>query len=691
MLKVESNFDFQKRYCRIHKQIHGWKNKTPEEDELVLGGEVTVCLKSNSEVALVAAKDFAAYLKTAFGIKVRFVSEGGDLRIGLDTSLKDYMERKVTVDDSGITVAAADDRGIAQALYGLEDQMNDRKAPFLKKAVSRKKTLFTPRMIHSGYSMDIFPDEYLSVCAHHGFDAILVYVIDPDHSRIDPVDPYDFSDLIRRAARYGIDVYAYCCITNFLHPEAEGAKEVYAKVYGDVFKKHPFKGMVFVGESVEFPSKDPRTSMAKHRTLPPDGIPTGKASPSRYPCCDYAEWISLVRDSIRAVKPDADVVFWTYNWGWAPEDVRLELLDRLPTDISLLVTFEMFEKFPMDNSWGNVSDYSIYLPGPGAYFASEAKKAKERGIRLYTQCNTAGRPWDFGVVPYDPFPGRWHLRNEALLKAREDWGLCGLMESHHMGFTPSFVTKLSKETFSEGSEPYEVRLERIAKNYSETEYQTVLEGLAELDASVDGIAASVENQYGPYRVGPAYPFCITLELKKPDKPGTVHGNRIYKVLNQNRDTFRSDPYSVRIRDEMRMARLAMKRTKNAVRKFRSVRNKSVELQRLINMVEFMICCHQTTIHFQKFYLLRQKLLSAPTLEGVYKAEADIEKLVEAERKNVRAAIPLVRKDSALGFEPSMNYVCDEEALLWKLKQLDFMVDKELDPYKPKDRQKNILY
>ena len=56
-------------------------------------------------------------------------------------------------------------------------------------------------------------------------------------------------------------------------------------------------------------------------------------------------------------------------------------------------------------------------------------------------------------------------------------------------------------------------------------------------------------------------------------------------------------------------------------------------------------------------------------------------MADTERKNVQAAIPLVRKDSALGYEPSMDYVCDEEALLWKLKQLDYMVNVELEPYK----------
>jgi len=39
----------------------------------------------------------------------------------------------------------------------------------------------------------------------------------------------------------------------------------------------------------------------------------------------------------------------------------------------------------------------------------------------------------------------------------------------------------------------------------------------------------------------------------------------------------------------------------------------------------------------------------------------------------------------------MDYVCDEAALRWKLKHLDFLVEKELDPYKPKERQNNILY
>ncbi len=680
-MRTENSYEFKKRYCRVHNTIRNWKEKTPDADELVIGKEVTICLNCDSPVAKTAAKDFSAFLKTAFGYSTKSVTENGDIQLSIDPAMTDYMSRKITVGDKGIVITAADDRGIAQALYDLENRMTDRKAPFLKKGITEKKALFSPRMVHSGYGLDEFPDEYLNACAHHGFDAITVYVAAPRKSRPHFTEEYDFSDLIARAAKYGIDVYAYCYAKNFVHPEEEGAKEKYDAVYGEIFRAHPFKGMVFVGESVEFPSKDTRSTGAPHRITPPDGIPIDKQSPGWFPCYDYAQWISLVRDTIRNVKPDADIVFWTYNWGWAPEEDRLALIDSLPTDISLMVTFEMFQQYQIGNSKGRVSDYSIYLPGPGDYFASEAKRAKERGIRLYTQSNSSGRSWDFGAAPYEPFPGRWNMRNQALLKAQEDWGLSGLMESHHMGFTPSFITKLSRETFSTGSEAYALRLEKLARSLSETDYQKVLDAFSELDASVDGIVPSVENQYGPYRIGPAYPFCILKALKMPNRPGAVFGNAIYNVRDQFRDSVFVSPYSVRIYDEIEKAKLALRHTKNAVKILKTIPNKTEELKRLLNLIQFLACCHQTAIHFQKFYLLRGKLLTAGKIEDVKKYAKAIQQLAEAERKNVKTAIPMVCKDSSLGYEPSMDYVCDKEALLWKLKQLDYMVNAELKPYK----------
>ena len=161
MLKREEKYTFQKRFCQVHKPIRNWKEKTPTADEFVLENEMTICLNCDSPVAKTAVKDFAAFLKTAFGFSAKFATENGDLQLSIDPTMTDYMSRKITVGDKGIAVTAADDRGIAQALYDLENCMNDRKAPFLKKGVSEKKPLFSPRMIHSGYAIDEFPDAYL--------------------------------------------------------------------------------------------------------------------------------------------------------------------------------------------------------------------------------------------------------------------------------------------------------------------------------------------------------------------------------------------------------------------------------------------------------------------------------------------------------------------------------------------------
>ena len=221
----EKHYDFRKRYCRVHTNIHNWQAQKPEADEWVLPARLEICLTAEGEVAKNAVKDFTAFLKTAFGFEGKSVSEKGNLRLSIDPAMGAYMARKIHVDDGGIVVTAADERGIAQALYDLENLLTDRKAPFLKKKTFEKKPLFSPRMIHSGYGMDEFPDEYLNACAHHGFDAILVYVAAPCRSRAYSTTDYDFSDLIRRAAKYGIDVYAYCCAKNFVHPEEEGAKE----------------------------------------------------------------------------------------------------------------------------------------------------------------------------------------------------------------------------------------------------------------------------------------------------------------------------------------------------------------------------------------------------------------------------------------------------------------------------------
>ncbi len=677
-MKTEKDYEFRNHYCKPHKRIANFKNQIRSTDETALETGIKIYASCDGTVTKVAVKDFMSYLKTAFGFaaEVTDIESEATLRIYLaPDEIKGYMARRTVVSENGIEITAFDERGIAQGLYALEDRMNLRKAPFLKIGTTEKKALFTPRMIHSGYGMDIFPDAYLSTCAHYGYDTLMFYIRSEE-------DYAGIADLVKRAAPYGLDVYAYFTMKNFVHPEAEGAKEIYSKVYGDVFRNAPgLKGIFFVGESIEFPSKDPNVIPYQMGHEPADAMFEGKPTPGWWPCYDYPKWIELVKESIRAVEPDADIVFCSYNWGGKPKEDRIKLIENLPTDISLLILLEMFEKIKIGNSYSVVADLTIAFPGPGEYFISEAEAAKKRGIKLYSETHTAGRTWDFGVLPYLPFPERWHDRNRKLIEFKEKYGLAGIMESHHYGFTPSFISKLANGTFTDGAKPYEERLTEYAKAFSEEEYEIVLDALHDLDESHKHYIPSHENQYGPYRIGPAYPFCLDQSIKKPDIPGVIHGNSIYFTFTDFQcNSLHNSPYSMRVHDELAHHKIALKMTKSALAKLKKIKNKNAELKKFVNMVEFMVRCHITAVNFKEFCILRAKLKAAPTAEKIRPIIAKMERIVKREMENAKATIPLVQKDSSLGYEPSMDYQCNAECLEWKLRHMDYLLRVELPRY-----------
>ena len=692
VMKIEQNYDFRKEMCNPHKRIIRDKNEKPKENEYEIKDGVTVSVDTDESCAILAAKDFVKYLKTAFGIKAKIDTGRADIiatvkKSGLGENANGYMGRRVTVSDSGIVIEAYDPRGIAQAFYSLEDDMNARRAPFLSHGAVEKRPAFSPRMIHSGYGIDEYPDEYLSVCAHHGYDAIIIFVKDATHSAHGECD---FNDIVKRAAKYGIDTYAYSYLKNFVHPEDDGAKEIYRDVYGTIFREiKGLKGMIFVGESIEFPSRDPHVCPRFRSTLPEDGLPDGRITPGWWPCNDYPQWVSLVRDSIREVSPDADVVFWTYNFGYVEEKYRLELINTLPTDISLLVTFDMFAYYKMGDGFGQVMDYSISHVGPGSYFTSEAAVAKQRGIRLYSMVNTAGRTWDYGVAPYEPFPYQWNERHEKIMEAREKYGLSGLMESHHFGFTPSFITKIAKENYTIGGKDFEDYMLEIAKGYAKDDYEKFLEGMRIISESIKYYVPSDESQYGPFRIGPAYPLCLQNEYKLPDQPGAHFGNRIYYTMAgeiHNLDHWGAhSPYSVRVEEEIECATKTKSLLQKGLGVLRSIRNKNEELKKLINLVDFLVKCNVTAINAKKFYLLRAKLYAETKAEKLIKITNEIEKIARAEIKNAEQTIPLVERDSAIGFEPSMLYQCDKRGLLWKIKQVNYMLNFELPRYRVFER------
>lgn len=694
-MEREVKYAFRRKLLTLHAKGIRAMELEPNETEYEIRDGFTIYIPEESaEVVKTAAWDFADYMLTSMkvSVSVRY-GEAADAFHCLGYMVDEGMEKgyRICV-EQGIRICCNEERSFAQALYALEQRMNSRHAPYLEKGVSEHRILFSPRMLHSGYGLDQFPNEHLAAIAHTGRDAILVFTQGVNQT---PGGFQDFNELIYRASRYGIDVYAYSYLVSNKHPADTDAESYYEKLYGSLFKECPgLKGVVLVGESVEFPSKDPRVSGLFNHNNTIDGIPTGKVTAGWWPCNDYPQWLEMVKKVITKYRTDADIVFWTYNWGWAPEEERLQLIRSLPEGISLNVTYEMFECYPLGEHTMRVDDYTLAFAGPGRYFVSEAKAAAERGIRLYSMTNTAGLTWDMGTIPYEPMPDQWMKRYQGILEAHEKWGLCGLMESHHYGFWPSFIGSFSGKALewecrSLNGHAAEVismeeKLDAVLDWYFGAAHrEEVKSALKCYSEAIRHCIPSSSDQYGAFRVGPAYPFNLYKNLVPPQDAHALFGNDILTPY-----------YRARINPDRSLPRVSLEAESAELRQMLAWMEKGNEIlhtvigdeenaaiSELLNLGEYISCTVTTGLHAKEWYGLAADLRSEAIPEQVSVILERMEALIRKEVENAERAIPLVERDSRLGWEPTMEYLGDADRIRWKIRQLHYVSEQELSGYK----------
>ena len=689
MRETEKNYAFRKKMLQIHQPDLRNMHLNPSKDEFeITDGFVVDISKAYGDVVLTAAKDFQDYLLISMGVSVLLSKKAVETQngvisveiVGEEKSLgtaNGYMGFKLSFSEN-IKISAFDERGVAQAFYYLEDLMTLRKAPFLKCKKIERKPMFSPRMVHSGYGLDQFPDSHLRNIAHAGMDAIMVFTEAPN---LTPCGFLDFNELIYRASKYGIDVYAYSYLISEKHPYDDGAEEYYDNTYGKLFSSCPgLKGVILVGESVAFPSRDSRTSGTIERTAF-DGIPNTKIHPGWWPCEDYPAWLDLLKKVIYKHNNKADIVFWSYNWGWAPEEDRVKLIRALPKDISLLVTYEMHEVYEENGIKERTSDYTLSKALPGKYFLSEAKAAKESGIRLYAMTNTGGLTWDFGMIPYEPFPLQWKKRYDSMLVCREKYGLCGLMESHHYGFYPSFISEYAKWNFTQDNEKNDDILNDILGSYYGRENAVAVnEALALWSESICYYHAVAADQYGAFRIGPAYPICLNRQLVPPS---ASHAHFGAKIVAAKYEPFIWLDYSetsipqIRIHYEIKQLKIMEDYLQKGIAILEKIEHKNDVLEELLDLGKYISCSVCTALHAKEFVVSKAKLDASTRPEDMQQFINDMERVANEEIQNAQSAIILVQKNSRLGWEPSMEYLGDEEHILWKIRQVEYMIENEL--------------
>ncbi len=682
---AELQYEFRKRLLEVHKKNRRVE-KPLEKGQIEITSDWCIVVPREDEFLVRVGRDLEDYFFTSMNVEVSLTTravERNAILYAVDPTMETGAYR-VEVSESLVRLVGENPRATAQASYLLEDLMNVEEAPYLTIGCEERKQRYHTRMVHSGFSLDIFPNEHLNMIAHHGFTAILLFTRGIDHTSYGYTD---FNDIIRRAAAYGLDTYAYSYMKSYRHPDDADAEEYYDNLYGELFRRCPgLKGVTLVGESVEFPSKDERTTgLVGIHNFDADGnrLHPDKVRPGWFPCRDYPEWLNLVKKVIRRQNPKADVVFWTYNWSNRPRELREALTERLPTDISLEATFEMSQRVNIDGVPAEATDYTLFLTGAGEYFTSEAEIARRRNIPLYSMTNTAGLTWDVGTVPYEPAPYQWLKRFEAVNEAHEKYGLEGLMECHHYGVYPSFISELAKAMFTEPNPDGNAIIERLIKrDWGEEHLETVKEAYRLFGEAISRLVTTEQDQYGPMRIGPSYPIVMYnhKELEIPFGKHAMHGENRICFPNYTYPFYEEGKYD-KLVGEARLYKQSAAQFLKGAEMLKAILSQVAEgkrddAQRIAGIAEYMGRAVLTTYHVKENYLLKYALLTDESIDFSATVER-VADIMRAEIANAEAALPLVDFDSRLGYEPSMDYMGHREAIEWKLAIQREILENEL--------------
>lgn len=424
-----------------------------------------------------AVRDFQDYLRVSMGVEAdlapresladwqtltQCVVVGTQAQMpGIGSELHGPKDYQIAVAAERIAVCGFAERGALHGLYHLEARLELGGGRFLPKGLNTvRHSLYDTRMVLSWMGWMEWPDTVLSHLAHDGFDAIFASVYaNPNGDRttaetstdfyarlmhrVRPQDPARIRDLIDRAARYGLKVYTPIIYQYLGTPESEeGLRKLVRDILGDF---PDIRGYVLLTEGFWYQKWG-------------GGHGAGKEYLQDW-ARNWTRAVAIVAEECHAVDPTIEVLPWEYNIDFRPQNAEMKryFIEQLPDDTIPLLTWENGKSFEIDGMQGFLRDYSLNQVGPAEVTDAQIAAARQRGMKVYCKADSFAS-WQFGTIPYLPFPYQWHRRYEALAK----YSVNGTLESWSSGYKPNWVAELRAWTCWTDAPPLDELLGGIA-------------------------------------------------------------------------------------------------------------------------------------------------------------------------------------------------------------------------------------
>ncbi|MBO5671195.1 MAG: hypothetical protein J6S41_06565, partial [Clostridia bacterium] len=162
---MEQKYAFRERMCEVHRPFDpAMEGSCPAGCLDLSRGACVILTRTVDAVTLHAADDLCDYFRVSRGVPADTADNGRTpIRLLLaadspETAPSGSEERayRITVAADGITVTANSGKGLFAGTVYLEEQMSEAEGPFLKLGEVDRRPLFSPRMVHSGYELDVF-------------------------------------------------------------------------------------------------------------------------------------------------------------------------------------------------------------------------------------------------------------------------------------------------------------------------------------------------------------------------------------------------------------------------------------------------------------------------------------------------------------------------------------------------------
>ena len=167
---MEKNYDFRKRMCRVHRESITDPAVYTRCEGLDVTEEFAIVLPPSAGAVLRhAALDLSDYFAVSHGLSIPVVSEGEAHGPAIRLCVKGDGRKNRTFTlavDEDVTVVANSEAAVFSATVYLEERMNEWKGPRLPLGRVERESVFSPRMVHSGYGLDEFTEDYQIGRAH---------------------------------------------------------------------------------------------------------------------------------------------------------------------------------------------------------------------------------------------------------------------------------------------------------------------------------------------------------------------------------------------------------------------------------------------------------------------------------------------------------------------------------------------